>query len=83
MSREGCSYQQAQGNMDRMAENAQDWAFERLENERLGRTIDYSAMPDAKQLALTVSWSAVVLAVLGRVIYKTAIGGYGFYDGIF
>ena len=81
MAREGCSYQQAQGNLDRMAENPQDWAYERLENERLGRTIDYSALPEPGKLVLTVLWATIVLAVLARGIYNTVLVGTGFYDG--
>ena len=50
----------AQGNLDRMAENAQDWAFERLEAEKAGRKIDYTKL-DKKQIALTTVWAGFIV----------------------
>ena len=73
MAQEGCTYQMAQGNLDRMAENAQDWAFERLEAEKAGRKIDYTRL-DKKQIALTTVWSALVTSLIGRALYVYVTG---------
>jgi len=49
----------AQGNMDRFNENAQDWAFERMEMERMGKTYDYVTLKP-KQVILSSIWAGVV-----------------------
>ena len=73
MAQEGCSYQLAQGNLDRMNENAQDWMYERMEAEKAGRIIDYVKL-DKKQVALTTVWSLIITAILGRAAYVYVTG---------
>ena len=41
MESEGCSFDMAQGNIDRMNEDPVAWALERLEVEKTGRKLDY------------------------------------------
>ncbi len=50
---------EAQGNMDRFNENAQDWIFERLEAKRKGYELDYVTL-DRKQVILSSVWAGVV-----------------------
>jgi hypothetical protein len=50
---------EAQGNMDRFNENAQDWIFERLEAKRKGTALDYVTL-DRKQVVLSSVWAGVV-----------------------
>lgn len=50
---------EAQGNMDRFNENAQDWIFERMESKRKGYTLDYVTL-DKKQVVLSSVWAGVV-----------------------
>ena len=66
----------AQGNMDRYLENAQDWAFERLESEQKGRPYPEYHVLDKKSLVLTLVWSAGVFALGGRAVYSLATGEY-------
>jgi hypothetical protein len=80
MAQEGCSYQMAQGNLDRMNENMQDWAFERLEAEKKGRKIDYVSL-DKKQVVLTVVWGTAITALLSRGVYVALTGES--YNAIF
>lgn len=61
-----------------MNENAQDWAYERMEADRNGRTIDYVTLKP-KAVGLRLVWSAVVFALGGRAIYS-AITGEPFND---
>lgn len=51
---------QAQGNMDRFFENAQDWAFERNEMQKRGMTYDYVTL-DKKQIFLSTVWAGIVV----------------------
>ena len=50
---------EAQGNMDRFNENAQDWIFERLEAKRKNYTPDYVTL-SPKQIALSSVWVVIV-----------------------
>lgn len=50
---------EAQGNMDRFNENAQDWIFERLEAKKKGVTMDYVTLKP-KQVVLSSVWAGVV-----------------------
>jgi hypothetical protein len=50
---------EAQGNMDRFNENAQDWIFERMEAKRKGYTLDYVTL-NPKQVILSSIWAGIV-----------------------
>ncbi|KAL7572532.1 hypothetical protein ACA910_000356 [Epithemia clementina (nom. ined.)] len=76
MATDKVSREVAQGNMDRYLENAQDWAFERLEAEQKGRPYPEYHVLDKKQLVLTLIWSAGVFALGGRAAYSLATGEY-------
>ena len=44
MEAEGCSYEMAQGNIDRLNADYVEWALERIEAERMGRKLDYATI---------------------------------------
>lgn len=56
-----------------MNENAQDWAYERMEADRMGRKIDYVTL-QPKSVALRLVWSSIVFAMAGRGIYSYVTG---------
>jgi hypothetical protein len=60
----------AQGNMDKYLQNPQDWAYNRMEEQKKGVRYDYVTL-NSKQIVLVVSWSAVVAAVIARIVYST------------
>ena len=51
---------EAQGNMDRFNENAQDWIFERLEAKRKGKASPDYVTLNPKQVVLSSVWAGVV-----------------------
>ena len=57
----------AQGNMDRYFENAQDWAFERLEAERKGIKLDYVTL-NKKNVFLSSIWAGIVFWFLTKLV---------------
>jgi len=61
MAGEKCTREVAQGNMDRFLENAQDWAFERLEREKKGLPYPNYHILDTKQVILTSTWSVIII----------------------
>ncbi|GKY97668.1 hypothetical protein MPSEU_000725100 [Mayamaea pseudoterrestris] len=75
MALDKCDRIEAQGNMDAYLENAQDWAFERLESKRTGFKRNYTDI-DNKNLALTLVWSTIVAAYAGRAVYCLATDEY-------
>jgi hypothetical protein len=60
----------AQGNMDKYLQNPQDWAYNRMEEQRKGVRYDYVTL-NPKQIVLVVCWSAVVMSVIARIVYST------------
>jgi hypothetical protein len=60
----------AQGNMDKYLQNPQDWAYNRMEEQKKGVRYDYVTL-NPKQIVLVVCWSAVVMAVIARIVYST------------
>jgi hypothetical protein len=64
---ERCSKNVAQGNMDAYFENPNDWAYQRVEEEKGGYKKDYGAAPDGKQVALTVTWGLGVTYFLSNL----------------
>lgn len=60
MAQEKCDRWNAMGNMDRYFENGADWAYERYEMERTGKTYDYVTL-DSKQVVLSSVWACVVV----------------------
>lgn len=50
---------EAEGNMDRFNENAQDWIFERMEAKRRGYNLDYVTL-NPKQVILSSIWAGIV-----------------------
>ena len=51
---------EAQGNMDRFNENAQDWIFERLEAKRKGKASPDYVTLNPKQVVLSSVWAGIV-----------------------
>ena len=73
MAGEKCDRLTAQGNMDAYLRNPQDWAYNRMEEERRGFKIDYVTIKP-KEVTLVLVWSTVVSAVVGRAVYSIANG---------
>jgi hypothetical protein len=68
MATDKCTRNEAQGNMDAYLRNPADWTYMRMESEKKGFKIDYVKL-DQKSIVLTIVWSALVSAVVGRVAY--------------
>ena len=56
MANTGCTRAEATGNMDAKLNNAADWAFQKLEEKKTGKKVDYTVL-DPKQAALTIVWA--------------------------
>lgn len=68
MSATGCSRAEATGNMDAKLNNAADWAYQKLEEKKTGKKVDYTVL-NAKDAALTVVWA---LGITPLVVYSIA-----------
>jgi hypothetical protein len=64
MAGDNVSRQDAQANMDAYLRNPSDWQYNRMK----GYEVDYAVLRP-KQIILSLAWSSVVLALLGRGIY--------------
>jgi hypothetical protein len=73
MAVDGVSRNEAQGNMDAYLRNPNDWAFDRMEAQKRGVKLDYVTL-DPKAIVLTLVWSTIVFAVLGRAIVALSSG---------
>lgn len=74
MAGDKCDRQQAMGNMDAYLNNANDWAYNRLAAEKKGGyQPDYVTLKK-EAVALTLTWSAIVLTIVSRV-------GWSLYTG--
>jgi len=78
MAGDNVSRVEAQGNMDAYLRNPNDWAVNRLQEQRTGRKINYWDV-NPNEIVLVALWSIIVLAVVGRVVYSIS-EGVGFYD---
>jgi hypothetical protein len=67
------SRDEAQGNMDAYLRNPNDWAMDRMYAEKRGIKVDYVTL-DPKALTLTLVWSSIVFAVIGRIIVAVTTG---------
>lgn len=76
MAGDKCDRITAQGNMDAYLQNPNDWAFNRMEEQKRGVKYDYVTL-QPKQVVLVVVWSAVVFGVVGRAVYSIS-NGVGF-----
>ena len=72
MAADECSRNEAQANMDAYLRNPNDWAFDRMEFKRRGYKIDYLTLKP-KKIVLTSVWSAIVVSVVGRIIYAISM----------
>ena len=70
-----CDYITAQGNMDAYLRNPPDWQYQRLEDVKNGyeKQRDYVTI-QTSDVILVVTWSAIVFAVVGRLIYSISNG---------
>ncbi|KAG7373268.1 hypothetical protein IV203_033992 [Nitzschia inconspicua] len=68
MAATGCSRAEATGNMDAKLNNAADWAYQKLEEKKTGKKVDYTVL-DAKDAALTIIWA---LGITPLVLYSIA-----------
>ena len=64
MAGDNVSRQDAQANKDAYLRNPSDWQYNRMK----GYEVDYAVLRP-KQIILSLAWSSVVLALLGRGIY--------------
>jgi hypothetical protein len=68
MAATGCSRAEATGNMDAKLNNAADWAYQKLEEKKTGKKVDYTVL-NAKDAALTIVWA---LGITPLVLYSIA-----------
>ena len=73
MAMDKCDRNTAQGNMDAYLRNPQDWAFNRMEAEKRGTTINYTKL-EVKEIVLVLTWSSIVAALGGRTLYCLVTG---------
>lgn len=73
MAGDKCDRKEAMGNMDAYLNNPNDWAFNRFAYENGGYKPDYVTLKQ-EALILTLTWSAIVLTVGGRVAWSLATG---------
>ena len=60
---------EAQGNMDRCNENAQDWMYERMEADSKGKKLDYVTL-NPKQVILSCVWAGIVFWFANDLLQK-------------
>jgi hypothetical protein len=66
---------EAQGNMDAYLGNPNDWAVQKIEENKGAAKFDYANVNmEPKSLALTGIWASVVLTVVTRSIYLMSVG---------
>jgi hypothetical protein len=68
MAATGCTRAEATGNMDAKLNNAADWAYQKLEEKKTGKKVDYTVL-DSKDAALTIVWA---LGITPLVLYSIA-----------
>ena len=73
MAGEGCSRNEAQASMDAYLRNPNDWAYDRMEEQKTGRKVDYLTLQKDK-VALTLVWTAIVLSSAARLVYSLLNG---------
>jgi len=70
MAKEGCSRSEAQGNMDAYFTNANDWAYQKLQEEKGAPKYDYARANMApKQVILTLTWTAIVFGIIAKIFF--------------
>ena len=65
---EKCTVRYAQGNMDAYFENPQDWAYQRVVEERGGYKKKYGEPIPQKQVILTVVWGVGVSSLIANFV---------------
>ena len=77
-----CDYITAQGNMDAYLRNPPDWQYQRMEDMKNGyeKQRDYVTIK-VSDIVLVLTWSTIVVAVIGRVIYSVT-NGVDFVSGL-
>ena len=73
MYQEKCSRNVAQGNMDYYFRNPNDWYARRLQEEKLGKRLDYDTLDNTK-LVLVVVWTSIVVVFAYRAIEAVQTG---------
>ena len=75
MAQDQCDYLTAQGNMDAYLRNPADWTYQRMEDTKRGieKKRDYVTIR-INEIVLVLVWSAIVFAIVGRVIYSVTNG---------
>jgi len=75
MARDDMSRSEAQGNMDAYIRNPNDWALQKVEEQRGAPKIDYvNANMEVGDLILTAGWSSILLAFVSRTVYLYTVG---------
>ena len=69
------SRDEAQGNMDAYLRNPNDWALQKIEEEKgISPKVNYGEMVESQELILTGIWSSILLALVARVVYVYTVG---------
>lgn len=69
MAGDGCDRNEAQASMDAYLRNPNDWAYDRMEEQKRGIKVDYLTLKKDK-IALTLAWSAIVISASARLVYS-------------
>eukprot|EP00529_Nitzschia_sp_RCC80_P036575 CAMPEP_0113463242 /NCGR_PEP_ID=MMETSP0014_2-20120614/12538_1 /TAXON_ID=2857 /ORGANISM="Nitzschia sp." /LENGTH=190 /DNA_ID=CAMNT_0000355193 /DNA_START=57 /DNA_END=629 /DNA_ORIENTATION=- /assembly_acc=CAM_ASM_000159 len=75
-AKEKCNINQAQGNMDAYFENPNDWAFQRMTEERGGYKRDYGAPLDPKDVSLRLVWGGGITSYLIYLVSTFVSGDF-------
>lgn len=77
MASEGMNRKEAQGNMDAYLENPNDWAYQKLQEQKGAPKKDYAnANTSPKQLVLSGIWACIVFWFFGTLFSGIANGTY-------
>ena len=82
MASENCSRSEAQGNMDAYFANAADWAFQKMEEKRGAKPVDYSKLK-VQQAVLVLAWAFFITPFMARIIYLGSVGESMSLDSVF
>ena len=73
MAGDKCDRLEAMGNMDAYLDNPNDWAVNRFAADNGGYKPDYVTLKK-EAVALTLTWSAIVLTIASRVAWSLYTG---------
>ena len=76
MAQENWSRNEAQGNMDAYIRNPNDWALQKMEEQKgISPKLDYANVgTDPKDIVLTGAWGIIITTLIGRIAYVYTFG---------